>query len=339
VGDQVSFKGSEILYQYFPGRGLQFHPLSTFKKANHMHGDCERGDPRCDRARLRRLLDEAEGLAVQRSPRFIAWEYDFYFDGGWPPWISGMADATAIQAYGRAAQLLGKPHYFDVARRALGAFETPPPTGVRTTGFLGGVHYLQYSFAPRVYIFNAFVQSLIGLYDFGRIANDERARKLYSEAEPEARKEIPLSDRGDWTVYNYRGPEANANYHELLRELLQSMCTRSLGEMYCEYAARYRGYQIDPPQLAYIGPDRGNAKALTPLRFSVSKLSAVEVKVYRGDAVVFSRLATFRRGTGAFAWRPGGPGLFTVRLGAKELRTGFGKKARTSAEIEVAPAG
>ncbi|HVD58518.1 MAG TPA: hypothetical protein VNC17_16875, partial [Thermoleophilaceae bacterium] len=26
-GDQVSFRGSQILYQYFPGRGLQLHPL------------------------------------------------------------------------------------------------------------------------------------------------------------------------------------------------------------------------------------------------------------------------------------------------------------------------
>ena len=57
MGDQVSFKGSELLYQYFPGRGLQLHPLSTFKKANHMHGDCERGAPSCSEAGLRRLLD------------------------------------------------------------------------------------------------------------------------------------------------------------------------------------------------------------------------------------------------------------------------------------------
>jgi hypothetical protein len=71
----------------------------------------------------------------------------------------------------------------------------------------------------------------------------------------------------------------------------------------------------------------------------VSKLSAVEAKVYRGDKLVFSRLATFRRGVGAFAWRPRGPGLFAVRLGAKELRTGLGKKDKAATEIEVEPAG
>ncbi len=337
--DQVSFKGSEVLYVYFPGQGLQLHPLSTFKKANHMHGACERQEPECDAGGLRRLLDEMESLAVQRSRRFIAWEYSFHFGGGTPPWISGMADATAIQAYGRAADLLAEPHYLEVAREALGAFETLAPTGVRTTGFAGGVHYLQYSFAPRLYIFNAFLQSLIGLHDFGRLADDDRARGLYDEAEPEAEEELPLSDVGDWSRYSYRGAESTGDYHELLREFLQSMCTRRLGELFCEYADRYRGYQVDPPELTYTGPELTTAKQLTAIRFQVSKLSAVEAKVYRGSKLVFSRLATFRRGVGAFAWRPRGPGLFTVRLGAKELRTGLGKKDRAATEIEVEPAG
>jgi hypothetical protein len=333
--DQVSFKGSEVLYVFFPGEGLQLHPLTTFKKANLIHGACLRGEPSCDEAALRRLLDEMERFAVHRTRNYWAWEYMFAFDGGTPPWISGMAEATAIQAYGRAGDLLGEPHYFDVARKALPAFEMTPPLGVRTTGFAGGIHYLQYSFAPRLYIFNAFLQSLIGLRDFGLIADDETATKLFEEAEPEARKEIPYSDVGDWSRYSYRGPEATRDYHELLREFLASMCTRRIGEIYCEYADKYRGYQIDPPTLTYTGPDTATAKQLTALRFQVSKLSAVEAKVYRGEKLVFDKIATFRRGTGAFSWRPRGPGMFTVRLGAKELRTGLGKKDRASTEIEV----
>jgi hypothetical protein len=249
-----------------------------------------------------------------------------------------MADATGIQAYGRAAELLDEPHYLDVAREALGAFETPPPLGVRTVGFAGGVHYLQYSFAPRLYIFNAFLQSLIGLHDFGKLAGEARATELFREAEPEARDEVPLSDVGDWSRYSYAGAESTRDYHELLREFLASMCSRRLGEIYCEYADRYRGYQVDPPELTYTGPELATAKQLTPIRFRVSKLSAVEAKVYRGQKLVFSRLATFRRGAGAFAWRPRGPGLFTVRLGAKELRTGLGKKDKAATEIEVEPA-
>jgi D-glucuronyl C5-epimerase C-terminus len=335
--DQVSFKGSEVLYVFFPGEGLQMHPLSTFKKANLIHGACERGESSCDETALRRLLDEMERFAVHRRRNYWAWEYMFEFDGGPPPWISGMAEATAIQAYGRAGDLLADPHYFDVARKALPAFEMTPPLGVRTTGFAGGIHYLQYSFAPRLYIFNAFLQSLIGLRDFGLIADDETATKLFEEAEPEAEKEIPYSDVGDWSRYSYRGPEATRDYHELLREFLASLCTRRVAKVFCEYANKYRGYQVDPPTLTYTGPETTTAKQLTSLRFRVSKLSAVEARVYRGEKLVYDKIATFRRGIGAFAWRPRGPGLFTVRLGAKELRTGLGKKDRAATEIEVEP--
>jgi hypothetical protein len=335
AGDQVSFQGSEILYQYFPGEGLQLHPLSTFKKANHMHGACERGEPSCDQAGLRRLLDEMTDLAVRRSRRFIAWEYAFHFGGGSPPWISGLSQGTALQAFARAAALLQEPRYVETARAGLGAFETPPPSGVRTRGPRGGVHYIEYSFAPRLYIFNGFLQALIGLYDFGLLAGEERASRLYAEAEPEARAEVPLSDVGDWSRYSYRGAESSRDYHELLREFLASMCSRRLGPLYCDYAERYRGYQVDPPELVYTGPDTAAQGQSTSLRFQVSKLSAVEVKVYRGRRLVFSRLGTFRRGSGAFAFRPGAPGTLTVRLGAKELRTGLGKKDSVTAELTV----
>ena len=335
-GDQVSFRGSETLFQYFPGEGLQLHPLSTFKKANHLHGFCERREPSCDEAALRRILDEMTALAVKRGRNFIAWEYLFHFGGGTPPWMSGMAQATGIQALGRAAQLLEEPKYAETARRAMGAFTTRPPTGVRTTGPRGGVHYLQYSFAPRLYIFNAFLQSLIGLYDFDRVVGDHRARRLFDQAEPEARREVPLSDVGDWSLYSYAGSEANRDYHELLREFLQSMCTRRLGAIYCEYAQKYRGYQVDPPEVTYEGPAVATEDTPAALRFSVSKLSAVQVTVTRPDGrVVFDRLGTFRRGTGSFTWTPKGPSTFTVRVAAKELRTGLEKRDSDSAEIQV----
>ena len=335
-GDQVSFRGSEILFQYFAGEGLQLHPLSTFKKANHLHGFCERKESSCDEQALRRILDEMTALAVKRGRNFIAWEYLFYFGGGTPPWMSGMAQATGIQALGRAAALLDEPKYTETARRALGAFTTPPPTGVRTTGFRGGVHYLQYSFAPHLYIFNAFLQSLIGLHDFAQLAGDERARQLFRAAEPEARAEIPYSDVGDWSLYNYAGHESDRDYHELLREFLQSMCTRRLGAIYCRYARKYRGYQVDPPEVTYEGPLVATEDTPTSLSFSVSKLSAVQVTVTRPDGrVVFDRLATFRRGSGSFTWTPKGPSTFTVRVAAKELRTGLGKRDSDSAEVQV----
>jgi len=335
-GDFVSFGRSDVLYRYFPGRGLQFHPLGTFKRANLLHGACKGVvHRRCSKARLGRLLDEMARYAVRRSRRWIAWEYNFDFGGGSPPWMSGMADATGIQALGRAALLLHRPRYIRIARRALGAFEAAPPVGVRTRGFRGGVHYLQYSFAPHTYIFNAFLQSLIGLYDFGKDTGDARATRLFRRAEPEAGREIPFSDLGDWSMYSYRGSVSDRNYHELLRELLQSMCSRRLGDIYCAYATRYRRYQTEPPEVEITGPQTASKGSLTRIRFTLSKLSAVELKIYRDGRLGVDKIATFRRGSGSFGWRPDSAGTYTVRLGAKEMRTGKGLKGHDSAAIDV----
>ncbi len=278
-GDQISFRGSELLYQYFPGRGLQLHPLSNFKKANLLHGACADGGGRagkpvcgarppgpkkgtpCRPGRLRRLLDELSALAVRRG-KFIAWEYNFHFGGGSPPWMSGMAQSVAVVALGRAARTLKRPDYNVTAHNALGAFSTRRPTGVRTRGPMGGVHYLQYSFSPRLFIFNAFFQSLIGLYDYGRLAKDPVATKLFEQAEPEARREVPYSDVGDWSRYSFRGRESTHEYHELLREVLQGLGRRlGLTGVYCLRAIRYRGYQTDPPKLTLRLPAAGAAQA------------------------------------------------------------------------------
>jgi hypothetical protein len=351
VGDQVAFRGSEILFQYFPGRGLQFHPLANFKKANQLHGACQRrsggGKPVCGArppgprpgtpcrpARLRRLLDELTRLAVRRGRGFIAWEYLFHFGGGSPPWMSGMAQSTAIAALGRGARMLNRPAYDRTAKAALGAFESRWPTGVRARGPLGGVHYLQYSFAPRLFIFNAFMQALIGLRDYGNLADDARAKGLFTRAEPEARREVPSSDVGDWSRYSYRGRESTREYHELLREILQGM-GRRVGEPYCAYAIRYRRYQTQPPRIRSIGPLALVTGRRARVRFSLSKLSIVELQIFKGDRRVMGALETFRRGTRSFGWRPRSAGSYTVRIGAKELRTGRSLRGRASATIEV----
>jgi D-glucuronyl C5-epimerase C-terminus len=206
---------------------------------------------------------------------------------------------------------------------------------VRTRGFRGGTHYLQYSFAPRTYIFNAFTQSLLGLYDFWKITGDQRAHRQYLAAEPELEREIPYSDVGDWSRYNYAGPESDHNYHELLREVLQSMCSRRIGAVYCTYAKRYQSDQSDPAELTYAGPETASVGQDVFVAFQLSKLSAIEITISKGGKTAFHKVATFRRGRRGFTWTPKSPGTYSVRLSAKELRTGRGLHSRDSATIDV----
>jgi hypothetical protein len=332
----VTFRGSEIVFRYYVGEGLQIQPLTTFVKANLMHGACVGAVKQpCRKDRLRRLLDEMSTIAVKRGRGFIAWEYFFAFGGGAPPWMSGMAQATGIQALGRAAQLLDRPQYLTTARRALGAFDTNAPLGVRATGFRGGTAYLQYSFAPRLYIFNAFTQAVLGLYDFWKITGDARAQRQYLAAEPELKRQIPFSDVGDWSRYNYRGPESDSSYHELLREVLQSMCSRRLGAVYCTYAKRYEADQTEPPELTLLGPETATAGQNAFVSFQLSKLSAVEITISKDGKTAFHKVATFSRGRRGFTWKPKSGGDYDVRISAKELRTGRGLHARDSGTIAV----
>lgn len=330
----VTFRGSELVFEYYRGHGLQLQPLLNFKKANLLHGACVKRTAPCEPARLRRLLGEMVRTSANRGG-FRAWEYYFEFGGGRPPWVSGMAQATGVQALARASQLLRNPGLLRYAREALPAFTTAAPTGVLTRGPLGRAHYLQYSFAPRLYIINAFLQTVIGLYDYADITGDPEARRLFERAEPEARDELLRNDIGDWSTYSFGGADSSPEYHELLREFAAALCSRLRRDAYCDTARTFAAYTTKPAELSLLGPDTAIRGEPAAVRFSVSKLSAVQITIRRAGKVVLDRVQTFRRGTGSFAFTPRADATFSVRLAAKELRTGNGLRTYDSGEIEA----
>ncbi len=172
---------------------------------------------------LRAMASEIESYAVQRAGG-IAWEYQFVFGGGRPPWVSGLAQGTGIQALSRAAVRLKDTHWFDVARSALGIYRTPPPSGVRELTSQGA-HYLAYSYAPGQRIYNAFLQSVIGLHDFAALANDPLGRRLYLDGERRARVEVRQADTGSWSLYQ-PGVQSDIGYHKVLRDFTRGLCSR-----------------------------------------------------------------------------------------------------------------
>jgi len=79
-GARITFKGSSMIWQSYPGQGIQVQWLATFGKANSlMSGGQKRYDPQ-----LRTLLAETTALAAPRAGG-IAWESWFQFNGGKPP--------------------------------------------------------------------------------------------------------------------------------------------------------------------------------------------------------------------------------------------------------------
>jgi hypothetical protein len=334
-GAKVRFRGSDVVFTYYAGQGLGFQPLASFARLNGMNGSCEGiFDAPCAPVRLRRLADELLRFDSRRGG-FTTWEYYFEFGGGVPPWISGMAQATAMQALARASRLLRRPRYLRAARAAIGAFHRRPPVGVRTRGPYGGLHYLQYSFAPRLYILNAFLQSLLGLYDYERISGDERALRLFRAGDREARRETPAHDTGDWSLYSFRGAESDMGYHLLLRDFLRRLCRRTDAVVYCSTGRRFTSYARDPAEVDFLGPGTGAVNEVVRVRFRLSKRSRVAVRVSRDGRVAYRRVRVRRRGRHAIEFRPRSTGAYAVKIVARELRTGRYLRTTERAAIEV----
>ncbi len=241
-GTRVSFAGSPIVFQYFPGQGLQFHPLANFGRANALYNLCataKRGT--CRRETLRRYLDHLARLGSTREGGFLTWEYFFSFGGGSPPWTSGMSQGTALQAFARSARLLDEPRYRRYARQMLGAFSRRPSNGVRMDSS-GGRHYLLYSFDRRLRVLNGHLQATIGLFDHARATASRRSHDLYRAGSRSALRELHRYDLGNWSRYAQGGGRASREYHELVTVFLERLCQRTGHRTYCGYAKRFRGY-------------------------------------------------------------------------------------------------
>ena len=90
---------------------------------------------------------------------------------------------------------------------------------------LVGPHYLLYSFGPGLKVFNAFLQSLVGLRDFAVATGDASARTLFADGDREARAELPRADTGAWSRYSIGGAESDLGYHKLLRDVAATSAT------------------------------------------------------------------------------------------------------------------
>ena len=233
---RIQFPGSKVVFQYYPGLGLQLHILATFSTAQALLDFGKDAD-------ALQILDEMAGLVSQRGGH-LAWEAMFPFGGGRPPWASGMYEATAIRVLAQAGQKLNRPDLIDLARRATPIIGVAPPVGANVRLDKDGSWYALYSFAPGQRVLNAHLQTLVGLYDYAQVTGDPLAQRLYREGLRAARRRIGSFDTGRWSKYANPGAEADLNYHVVNRDEARLVCKRSGEKAICDAAERFSA-QLD----------------------------------------------------------------------------------------------
>jgi hypothetical protein len=325
-GQRIQFPGSGLVWEYYPGQGIQLQVLASFARANALYAA-----GRADYPALQSLLGELIPLAVNRAGG-LTWEYYFNFDGGRPPWISAMAQATALEALANGYAATADPTYLQVAAQALAPLTTRPPAGVGTPTPLGR-RFLQYSFAPKTDIINAFLQTLIGLDRYAQVSGSAAAQTLFNEGNAQAEAELPMFNTGAWSLYQL-GIEDTLSYHELVTGFLTQLCSLTAGPVYCTTANAFRVDLTTPPTLAQLTV---SARAGRPfaLRFRLSKEARVGVSVTQGAKQVLATSKLFPYGVGAFSIPAlKTAGNYTVRLAATDLAGNF---ARVVGALTVAP--
>jgi hypothetical protein len=311
---RVEFSGSPLLWEYYPGQGIQLQVLGTFGEADAMYTAGRY-------ALLRRVLAQMIPLAVAQDGG-ITWDYLFDFDGGGPPWTSAMADGTALEALTRAYEATHERSYLTVAHDVLPVLATPAPRGLSVAGRYG-LRFLQYSFAPRTDIINAFLQTLIGLYDYARVSGDPLARLLFASGDREAQALLPSFNTGAWSLYQ-PGVEDDLSYHLLVTGFLRELCARTSAPVYCSTARQFEQDLHTPPRLIQM-TTRADAGQPFLLRFQLSKISRVGVVLLRGSRTLFETSAPFAYGIDSF-WMPSLPaGSYTIHLAATDLAGNFAR--------------
>ncbi len=334
-GKRLQFGGSRVLFQYFPGRGLQFHPLANFGQLNGYWYAKKNQN-------LRSLADDLVSLRVVRNG-FVTWEYLFAFGGGAPPWISGMAQGTAMQALARASARLADPRLLEIAKRGRGAFERKAPVGVRVPS-RSGAWYALYSFNPHMNVLNGLLQAINGLRTYSEFAHDKRADRLFASGDRVARSVIRSFDTGAWSLYSRpggkAGAEANLNYHTLNRDFARNLCKGTKTKVYCDVKDRFTKYLKQDPTFGKFRAVPSPAKSGRGVRvkFRLSKISKVAVAIKNESGkTVYSNSASMARGPHYFRWVPPkrkGEHQYRFQLSARDLA---GNGNTVGGEVTVRP--
>jgi D-glucuronyl C5-epimerase-like protein len=294
--DKTDIVGADgVVYRYFGGYCFRFHPLANFGvlNARATAGDVEG---------TQELADALLARGVYQRGGGIGWEYDFDFGGGHAPWLSGMAQAVAAQAFARAATVVpdDAPSYM---REATAAFRAIP--GHLMTSVAAGPWIKLYSFSS-LPVLNAQLQATISLQAYAAASSDPQAAALATRMENTAAATLPRFDTGYWSYYSLPREPSPPDYHRFVVQLLTKLAATDT--RFTDAAMRFKAYEKQPPafQLANAGVGQ--------IRFWLSKPATVVANTAAGP----TKRVALLDGWHTLIWSPKRSGVYPVHVTATD---------------------
>ncbi len=283
-----------VVYRYFAGRCLEFHPLANFGALNaHVAAH--------DPAATQQLADALVARGVYQPGGGIAWEYPFPFSGGRAPWLSGMAQAVAAQAFAGAAGLVPEQQVAYM-REAHAAYRAIPAHLL--TSVAAGPWIRLYSF-DSLRVLNAQLQAVISLQSYAVQAEDNEAGSLAARMQSSAAATLPSFDTGYWTYYALPYDPSPLDYQQYVVQLLRKLA--STDPRFADAAVRIAQYEKQPPAFKL------DTSSLGALRFWLSKPATVQANTGAGP----TKRLSLNGGWHTFAWaEPKRPGVYPVHVSA-----------------------
>jgi hypothetical protein len=294
--DKTDIVGADgVVYRYFGGHCFRFHPLANFGvlNARATAGDVEG---------TQELADALLARGVYQVGGGIGWEYDFPFGGGKAPWLSGMAQAVAAQAFARAAEAVPE-RATDYLREAAAAFRIVPRRLL--TSVAAGPWIRLYSFS-KLPVLNAQLQAVISLQSYAASTGDPQAATLATRMQNAAAATLPRFDTGYWSYYALPREPSPTDYHRYVVQLLNRL--KKADPRFGAAATRFAAYEKQPPAFQLANGGVGQ------VRFWLSKPATVVAQTAAGPSKRLSLLD----GWHTLTWTPKRPGVYAVHLTATD---------------------
>ncbi len=317
---KISIPDDPAVYAYYSGEGVQIQPLFTFTKANlyYSAGQAEG---------FIAIVDRMKELTVNDAG-YNRWEYYFDWQGGSPPWVSAMTQATGMQVFARASEVSEDPSYLEVAKGALAGFEKSAATGGLSVNETGGKWFLIYPFNRDQRILNGHLQALIGLHDYYEISQDTQALQLRDWGVETALATMSWFDTGAWSRYD-RESEADVGYHDLMTNQLKKLAGKTDIADFKQWSDRFAAYRVTPPtatipdqEIKPVYPVEDGFLDAVKVKYFVDKKSKITVRIIdtEGDSVR-ALSDSGSRGFHTFEWdgrdhakKAVAPGIYTIEF-------------------------